>query len=83
MPSRESGADNTSAALREESGENEIVEDQMMENPSEKKRLRRENLAEKLQSVFGLAEREEVVDEMRCWLLRSISEFILWAFGKC
>ena len=76
MPSRESGADNTSAALREESGENEIVEDQMMENPSEKKRLRRENLAEKLQSVFGLAEREEVVDEMRCWLLRSISEFI-------
>jgi sterol 3beta-glucosyltransferase len=83
MPSRESGVDNTSAALREESGENEIVEDQMMENPSEKKRLRREKLAEKLQDVFGLAEREEVVDEMRCWLLRSISEFTFWTCGSC
>lgn len=72
-PSRESGADNTSAALREGSGEVEVVEDRMMENPSEKKRLRREMLAEKLQDVFGLAEREEVIDEMRCWLLRSIS----------
>ena len=78
IPSIEARADNTSAALREESGENEIVEDQMMENPSEKKRLRREKLAEKLQDVFGLAEREEVVDEMRCWLLRSISEFTFW-----
>jgi sterol 3beta-glucosyltransferase len=76
IPSREPGADNTSAALREGSSEEEIVEDQMMENPSEKKRLRREKLAEKLQDVFGLAEREEVVDEMRCWLLRSISKFI-------
>lgn len=66
--------DNTSAALREGSGEEEIVEDQMMENPSEKMRLRREKLAEKLQDVFGLAEKEEVVDEMRCWLLRSISK---------
>jgi sterol 3beta-glucosyltransferase len=74
VPSREARADNTSAALREGSGEEELVEDQMMENPSEKKRLRREKLAEKLQDVFGLAEREEVIDEMRCWLLRSISE---------
>jgi len=74
-PSRESGADNTSAALREGSGEVEVVEDRMMENPSEKKRLRREKLAEKLQDVFGLTEREEVIDEMRCWLLRSISTF--------
>jgi sterol 3beta-glucosyltransferase len=70
---REAGQDNTSAALREGSGEVEVVEDRMMENPSERKRLRREQLAEKLQVVFGLAEREEVIDEMRCWLLRSIS----------
>jgi len=72
VPTRD--GDNTSAALREGTEGEEIVEDQMMENPSEKRRLRREKLAEKLQDVFGLAEREEVVDEMRCWLLRSISE---------
>lgn len=69
--------DNTSAALREGSGSEEIMEDQMMENPSEKKRIRREKLAIKLQEVFGLAEREEVLEEMRCWLLRSISESLI------
>jgi sterol 3beta-glucosyltransferase len=79
VPTREARTDNTSAALREGSDEDEIVEDQMMENPSEKKRLRREKLAEKLQHVFGLAEREEVIDEMRCWLLRSISKCISYA----
>jgi sterol 3beta-glucosyltransferase len=74
VPSRSAEDDNTSAALREGSGEDEVVEDRMMPNPSEKKRLRKEQLAEKLQEVFGLAEREEVIDEMRCWLLRSISK---------
>lgn len=74
MPGEAVAERNTSAALREGSGEEEVIEDQMMANPSEKKRLRRENLAEKLQDVFGLAEREEVIEEMRCWLLRSISE---------
>ena len=66
--------DNAPAALREGSSEEEIIEDQMMVNPSEKKRLRREQLAERLQEVFGLEEREDVLDEMRCWLLRSVSK---------
>lgn len=66
--------DNAPAALREGSGEDEVVEDQMMPNPSEKKRRRREQLAERLQDVFGLEEKEDVLDEMRCWLLRSVSE---------
>lgn len=66
--------DNAPAALREGSSEDEVIEDQMMANPSEKKRLRREQLAERLQEVFGLEEREDVLDEMRCWLLRSVSE---------
>ena len=82
VPTREGKADNTSAALREGSGEEEIIEDQMMENPSEKKRLRREKLAEKLQDVFGLAEREEVIDEMRCWLLRSISKLCFQGMSR-
>jgi sterol 3beta-glucosyltransferase len=67
--------DNAPAALREGSGEDEVIEDQMMVNPSEKKRLRREQLAERLQEVFGLEEREDVLDEMRCWLLRSVSKY--------
>lgn len=66
--------DNTAAALREGSGEDEIVEDNMGSNAQEKKRLRREKLSEKLMDVFGLQEREEVLEEMRCWLLRSVSE---------
>lgn len=68
------GEDNAPAALREASDEDELIEDQMIANPAEKKRVRREQLAERLQDVFGLEDREEVLDEMRCWLLRSVSE---------
>lgn len=72
---RESPAEaNVSAALREGSSDEELIEDRMLDNPAEKKRVRREQLAERLQEVFGLAEREDVLDEMRCWLLRSVSE---------
>ncbi|WVF70804.1 hypothetical protein IAT40_005598 [Kwoniella sp. CBS 6097] len=64
---------NTDAALREpENLEEEIIEKKVQPNESEKKRLRREKLAERLMEVFGLDEREEVLEEMRCWLLRSV-----------
>ena len=62
------------AALREGEEEAEIVEDRMGSNPQENKRIKREKLSERLMEVFGLDEREEVLEEMRCWLLRSISE---------
>lgn len=65
---------NTAAALHEEEGEGEIVEDRMAPVAGERQRVRREKLGEKLMQVFGLQEREEVLDEMRCWLLRSVSE---------
>lgn len=74
--------ENVSAALREGSGEDELVEDRMLDNPSEKKRVRREQLAERLQEVFGLAEREDVLDEMRCWLLRSVSKSMGTIVGR-
>lgn len=67
--------ENVAAALREGSDE-EVVEDRMAPNATERKQLRREKLAEKLQEVFGLEEREPVLEEMRCWLLRSVSEWI-------
>ena len=65
---------NTEAALREERGRNEVVEERMPTNVQEKKRLRREMLSQKLMEVFGLDEREEVLEEMKCWLLRSVSK---------
>ena len=73
--------ENVGAALREGTPKDEVVEDLMAMNPQEKKRVRREMLAERLRDVFGLDEREEVLEEMRCWLLRSVSEcqgFSLW-----
>jgi sterol 3beta-glucosyltransferase len=65
---------NTHAALREADGPEEIVEDNMPANAAERRRLRKELLGEKLKVVFGLDEREEVLEEMRCWLLRSVSK---------
>ena len=73
---RAQSEENVAAALREGSDEEEIVEDRMQANPQEKKRVRREILAERLQEVFGLEHRETVLEEMRCWLLRSVSELI-------
>jgi len=65
---------NVGASLREGPQE-EILEDHMEdENATERKRVRKEKLSERLMEVFGLEEREEVIDEMRCWLLRSVSE---------
>ncbi|WVR05782.1 hypothetical protein IAU60_002807 [Kwoniella sp. DSM 27419] len=64
---------NADAALREaDDSEEEIVEERAQPNESERRRLRREKLAERLQDVFGLEEREEVLEEMKCWLLRSV-----------
>jgi sterol 3beta-glucosyltransferase len=51
-----------------------LIEERMDINPTEKQRVRREKLAERLMEVFGLEKREEVLEEMRCWLLRSVSE---------
>lgn len=72
-----SGAEesNTEAALREaEGGELVEVEDRMAMNAGERQRLRKQQLGQRLMEVFGLNEMEEVVEEMRCWLLRSVSE---------
>jgi len=66
--------DNVAAALHEGDEVDEIIEDRMEPNSQEKKRVRREKLGERLQEVFGLEEREEVLEEMRCWLLRSVSK---------
>jgi sterol 3beta-glucosyltransferase len=69
---------NTAAALQEaEHGQQVEVEDRMQQNQGEKQRLRREQLSQRLQEVFGLDEKEEVLEEMRCWLLRSVSEWHL------
>lgn len=66
---------NVQAALREgEEGQEELIEERMDINPAEKQRVRREKLAERLMEVFGLEKREEVLEEMRCWLLRSVSK---------
>ena len=74
-PGVHSSEENVAAALREADGGEEVIEDQMEPNQQEKKRVRREKLGERLQEVFGLEEREEVLEEMRCWLLRSVSEW--------
>jgi sterol 3beta-glucosyltransferase len=67
---------NLDAALREGlEGEEELVEERMELNPAERQRVRKEKLSERLMEVFGLEEREEVLEEMRCWLLRSVSEW--------
>jgi sterol 3beta-glucosyltransferase len=72
------GQDNTGAALREagegDQGTMEAVEERMGLNADEKKRIRKEKLAERLMSVFGLEQHEEVIEEMKCWLLRSVSK---------
>ncbi len=67
---------NVGAALREDP-EDDVVEDRLEENRSERKRVRREKLSERLKQVFDLEEQEEVLEEMRCWLLRSVSECII------
>ena len=64
---------NTGAALRESPGA-EILEEDMETNASERRRLRQEKLSQRLMEVFGFEEREEVLAEMRCWLLRSVSK---------
>jgi sterol 3beta-glucosyltransferase len=61
-----SAGDNTDATLRQDGMKDK--------GAGEKQRIRREKLGQKLMEVFGLHEREEVIEEMRCWLLRSISE---------
>lgn len=45
------------------------------ESEAEAKRHRSARLAARLQEVFGLKEEEEVLEEMTCWLLRSVSEY--------
>ncbi|WVQ62325.1 uncharacterized protein L199_000464 [Kwoniella botswanensis] len=64
---------NTDAALRQaDSKEEQVIEESIQPNESERRRLRKEKLAERLMEVFGLEEREDVLEEMRCWLLRSV-----------
>jgi sterol 3beta-glucosyltransferase len=73
---------NTDAALKEaEYGQQVEVEDRMQQNQGEKQMLRREQLSQRLQEVFGLDEKEEVLEEMRCWLLRSVSELAATRVG--
>lgn len=67
--------DNTDAALREPTGPKEqAIEEGVPDHRGERQRVRREKLAERLMQVFGLEEREEVLEEYRCWLLRSVSK---------
>lgn len=69
---------NAGAALRERTDvRGAEVEDSMEPNPNEKQLVRKEKLAERLQDVFGLEQREEVLEEYRCWLLRSVSEYCI------
>ena len=73
--SRDSADLNVDAALREGGSEREdVIEEQMQTNEAEKRLTRNEKLAERLMEVFGLEEREEVLEEMKCWLLRSVSK---------
>ncbi|WVQ85442.1 hypothetical protein IAT38_007607 [Cryptococcus sp. DSM 104549] len=62
---------NVVAALREGSDDDALSE-VMQQNESERRMMRKEKLAKRLMDVFGLEEREEVLEEMKCWLLRSI-----------
>jgi sterol 3beta-glucosyltransferase len=66
------GQSNTAAALR--GGDDGEMERSRRGSSDDKKKIRKEKLAGKLMDVFGLQEREEVLEEMRCWLLRSVSE---------
>lgn len=78
ISSRHGGAPsdmNADAALREGDSTEELVEEGMQTNAAEKRRLRKELLSERLREVFGLDEKEEVLEEMRCWLLRSVSKY--------
>ncbi|ODN84084.1 hypothetical protein, variant [Cryptococcus amylolentus CBS 6039] len=64
---------NTAAALREENHEGEdVIAESLETDESEKRLMRKERLAERLMEVFGLEEREEVLAEMKCWLLRCV-----------
>ncbi|WRT64019.1 uncharacterized protein IL334_000946 [Kwoniella shivajii] len=64
---------NTDAALREpETRTEQAVEEGIQSNEGERRRVRKEKLAERLMDVFGLEENEDVLEEMRCWLLRSV-----------
>jgi sterol 3beta-glucosyltransferase len=76
---------NTAAALREEAGPSDAQrrgsdlpaeqgERSQVQGSADRKRIRKEKLAEKLMEVFGLERKEEVLEEMRCWLLRSVSK---------
>lgn len=72
---RDSADLNVDAALREGGSEgDDVIEEQMQTNEAEKRITRKERLAERLMEVFGLEEREQVLEEMKCWLLRSVSE---------
>ena len=70
--------ENTAAALRE--GDQEPQPKRPMgERGADRKLARKEMLSDRLTTVFGLEEKEEVLEEMRCWLLRSISaSFLLY-----
>ncbi|WVQ71264.1 hypothetical protein IAR50_000790 [Cryptococcus sp. DSM 104548] len=64
---------NAAAALREDDLEGEdVIAESLGTDESEKRLMRKERLAERLMEVFGLQEREEVLAEMKCWLLRSV-----------
>ena len=65
---------NVDAALREPDASEEAIFEPVEITAEERRVLRRDKLSAKLQEVFGLQEREEVLDELRCWLLRSVSE---------
>ncbi|OXG86709.1 sterol 3-beta-glucosyltransferase [Cryptococcus neoformans var. grubii Br795] len=70
---RDSADLNVDAALREGGSEgDDVIEEQMQTNEAEKRITRKERLAERLMEVFGLEEREQVLEEMKCWLLRSV-----------
>ncbi|WWC86113.1 uncharacterized protein L201_000984 [Kwoniella dendrophila CBS 6074] len=73
LSEHEQQALNTDAALREpDNREEQTIERNIRPNEAERRRLRKEKLAERLMDVFGLEEKEEVLEEMKCWLLRSV-----------
>jgi sterol 3beta-glucosyltransferase len=58
--------------LEEHADDSEAAEEA---RAAEAKRRRSARLATRLQEVFGLEEEEEVLEELPCWLLRSVSEY--------
>ncbi|WVO17804.1 hypothetical protein L204_105502 [Cryptococcus depauperatus] len=64
---------NLGAALRDgaERGQH-VIEERMQPDESEKRLIRKEKLAQRMMEVFGLEDQEEVLEEMKCWLLRNI-----------